>query len=73
MDIADKLIVVASQELDVKCNRSRRALPRSKQHESAAPVSVSEVEEVQTCGVSAKTRKQASWACLVWVARHGGL
>ncbi len=46
----DRLIVAASQELDAKCSRSRWALPRSKQHESAAPVGVSEVEEVWSVG-----------------------
>ncbi len=64
-----RLVVAAvSQELAAKRSRSRRVLPRSKQHEVIAPVSISEVEEVQTCGVSAKTRKQASWACGVYRA-----
>ncbi len=47
----DRLIVAAaSQELAAKRSRSRRALPRNKQHKSVTPVSVSEVEDVRSVG-----------------------
>ncbi len=55
----DRLFVVASQQLDVKQEHAGVTEEQATQNQQfAAPVSVSEVEEVRNCGVPAKTHKQ---------------
>ncbi len=49
-DIDRLIVATASQELAAKRSRSRWALLRNKQHESVAPVSVSEVEDMRSVG-----------------------